>query len=80
MSERQTYTMTAEQESKLLDACQAVRVMKIGSYVPSSPQENANRAWQALGDELGFDGMTVRPSGSNQRQFTAIALAKGGDE
>lgn len=42
----------------------------------SSPQENANRAWCRLGDELGFDGMSVEPIlGRESRFFTAIAKA-----
>jgi hypothetical protein len=33
-------------------------------------QENANDAWVALGQEMGFDGMTVRPAG-HELEFTA---------
>ena len=45
----------------------------VGNYTPSSPQENANNAWARLGEELGFDSMTVRPiQGKGQRFFTAV--------
>ena len=36
-----------------------------------SQQENANRAWEALGDELGFQHMTVEPSRKGDRFFIA---------
>ena len=35
-------------------------------------QENVNRAWQRLGENMGFKAMTVRPvPGKGQRFFTA---------
>jgi hypothetical protein len=37
----------------------------------ATPQENANRAWAALGDEMGFDYLTVQPSARGDRHFTA---------
>ena len=47
--------------------------MMIGNSVPSSPQENANSAWLALGEKMGFDPMTVRPlDGKGQRFFSAV--------
>lgn len=68
---RKEYEMTEKQLDKLLDACKPTRVMKIGSYTPASPQENANNAWCNLGKELGFDGMTVQPTTKGDRFFTA---------
>jgi len=38
---------------------------------PSSPQENANRAWKALGAKMHFNHMTVRPNGKGDRFFSA---------
>lgn len=46
--------------------------MIVGGYAPSSPQENANRAWSELGGEMGFDGTTVEPSHKGNLFFTAI--------
>lgn len=69
------FTMTDEQLEKLLDACKPVRCMMIGGVVPSSPQENANRAWKELGLEMGFDYMTVRP-GKDQKTFSANQVSK----
>lgn len=71
---KREYEMTQEQLDKLLDACKPVPYFAVGgSYgSPASPQENANRAWQALGDEMGFQHMTVEPvRGKGVRFFMA---------
>ena len=65
--------MTEAQLEKILDACKPVPYMVFGGRPPRSPQENANSAWCALGEEMGFDGMTVKPSGSDDKTFTAEA-------
>ncbi len=67
------YEMTEADMEALLDAGKSTPVMMIGGTTGSSPQENANRAWAALGDKMGFDSMTVRPtSGKGHRFFTAV--------
>jgi hypothetical protein len=39
----------------------------------NSPQENANRAWEALGRKMGFDYSTVQPiPGKGQLFFSAV--------
>lgn len=64
--------MTDEQYNRLQDACKPVPYMVFGGVAPPSPQENANRAWKQLGDELGFEYMTVEPvPGKNNKYFTA---------
>lgn len=75
MSFRQQYELTTEQFDKLIEACRSTPAIMLQCGPPSSPQENANRAWCALGEELGFDGMTVEPSSKGQRFFTAISLS-----
>lgn len=74
MSERKEYELTAQQFQSLLDACKPTPAMYLSGGTPmcGTPQENANRAWCALGKELGFDGMTVEPSRKGQRFFTAL--------
>ena len=73
MYPRTNYEMSEENLKGLLDACKSVPVMMIGSYTPSSPQENANTAWRSLGEKMGFDSMTVQPiQGRGQRFFSAI--------
>lgn len=72
MAERVEFKMTEKQLAKLLDACKPTPVIKIGNYIPRGPQENANRAWESLGKELGFKGNTVEPvPGKGQEFFTA---------
>jgi hypothetical protein len=66
---RKTFTMTSLQHAALLNACKPVPAMWIGGP-PRSVQQNANDAWMALGREMGFDGMTVRP-GSHELEFSA---------
>ena len=74
MNPRVEYEMTHAQLDTLLEACRPTPVIKIGNYTPDSPQENANRAWAALGTEMGFEPMTVRPvQGKGQRCFTAVS-------
>ena len=69
---RKNYEMTDKQLAQLLDACKPVPYMIIGGVEPKSPQENANAAWKRLGDELGFDHMSVQPvSGMGMKFFTA---------
>ena len=69
---RKEFKLTDEQLKKLLKACSPVPYMVFGGIEPTSPQENANRAWQSLGKELGFDYNTVRPiSGKGSKFFTA---------
>jgi len=66
------FKLTKKQLDDLLDACKPVIYMVIGGVPPASPQENANRAWESLGRELGFDHMSVRPvDGKGQDCFTA---------
>lgn len=69
---RTNYEMTEADLAKILDACKPTIVMKIGNSTDSSPQENANRAWQQLGEKMGFDYMTVQPAPGGDRFFTAI--------
>jgi hypothetical protein len=69
---RLTYEMTQAQLDKLMESMKPVPAIML--HIPSglSPQERANMAWAALGDELGFDHMTVEPAGTNMRFFSAV--------
>lgn len=69
---RREYTLSDEQLGKLIAACQPVPYIIVGGIAPSSPQERANHAWRALGDEMGFDYDTVQPRGSDNHNFTAV--------
>ena len=68
---RRNFEMTQEQLNEILDACKPVPYMVIGGVIPRSPQEKANEAWRRLGEKMGFDHMTVRPTGQGDRFFSA---------
>lgn len=69
---RREYEITQEQLDALIEAAKPVPYMIMGGQQPASPQENANRAWEKLGREVGFKHMTVLPvRGKSQRFFTA---------
>ena len=69
---RQEYEMAQKDLDEIMTACAPVPYMVVGGREPSSPQENANRAWARLGDKMGFDSMSVKPLGKGDRFFTAI--------
>lgn len=73
---RKEFEMTKEQLKALLEACKPVPMIMLQCGTPPSPQENANTAWCALGREMGFDGMTVSPTGEGDRFFTAETIEK----
>lgn len=72
MNPRVDYEMTEKNLEEILEACKPVPCMLIGDYAPPSPQENANSAWANLGEKMGFDSETVRPSNKGQRFFKAV--------
>lgn len=76
IGQRCAFEMSADDLAALLSACRSVPMIALQCGPISSPQENANRAWCALGDRMGFEGMTVEPSEKGQRFFTAIAKAE----
>jgi hypothetical protein len=65
------FKMTQEQFDALIKASQPVPMIALQCGKPRSQQERANAAWKALGDKLGFDHMTVRPTSDNQLCFKA---------
>lgn len=65
------YEMTQQQLDRILEACRPVAMIAIHCGPIRSPQENANAAWATLGEELGFDSMTVRPAPEGDRFFYA---------
>lgn len=71
------YEMTQAQLEKLLESCRPTPVMFGSGGMPlfGTPQDNANAAWRALGEEMGFDYLTVRPTGNGDRFFNAEPLA-----
>jgi len=69
---RKEFELTDEQLDKLYNACKPTMCIMIGNCIPRTPQENANLAWQILGNELGFIWDTVKPvEGKGDKYFTA---------
>ena len=68
---RLEFEMTEAQLVTLMHACQPYAMIALQCGTPSSPQENANRAWQHLADEMGFVWDTVQPTRKGNRFFTA---------
>lgn len=65
------YEMTEDDLNTILEACKPVPYLVANGSAPRSPQENANAAWADLGRKMGFDPMTVRPTGQGNRFFYA---------
>lgn len=72
MYPRTSYEMTKEDLEKILAAIKPVPMIMVGSHAPRSQQERANDAWGELGKRMGFDHMTVQPTGKGDQFFTAI--------
>ena len=58
---KREFKMTPEQLEKLLISCTPVPMIMLQCGNPPSQQETANRAWDALGKEMGFVGSTATP-------------------
>lgn len=69
---KKEFEMSEEQFKTIIEASKPVPYMVFGGMEPSSPQENANRAWRNLANELGFVWDSVEPSSKGARFFTAI--------
>lgn len=66
------FKMTKKELKEILEASRPVPYICIGGIPPTSPRENANRAWERLGKKRGFDYMTVKPvPGKSQEYFYA---------
>jgi len=75
MYPRTEYEMTEDDLQIILNAGKPTPVMFLSGGMPigGNQQENANRAWEALGKKMGFEYMTVRPiQGKGMRFFTAV--------
>lgn len=63
------FEMTEADFAELLNACRPTPALALNCGAPPTPQEKANAAWARLGEKMGFDHMTVRPSRHNQPRF-----------
>ena len=72
MYPRTNYEMTEEDLKTLLASMQAEPMIMLNIGGARSQQDRANDAWESLGRKMGFDHMTVQPTGKGNRFFTAI--------
>ena len=72
ISERREFEMTRADLDALLDATRPTPTRPLQFIRPS-----ANRAWERLGERMGFDPMTVMPSTKGRPFFTAVPTKKG---
>lgn len=77
---RKNYEMTEADLAALLAAMKPVPAIALNCGSPQSVQERANAAWARLGKAMGFDPMTVRPTGMGDRFFSAEPVACRGIE
>jgi len=69
---RKEFKMTQEELKTIMEACKPVPMIMLQCGAPSSPQENANHAWQELAKKYGFVWDSVRPEpGKDNHYFTA---------
>jgi hypothetical protein len=66
-----TFEMTQDDLDELLSHMAPVAMIMLQCGPQRSPQEKANDAWKRLGAKMGFNHMTVKPSGKGDRFFTA---------
>lgn len=72
MYPRRKFEMTEADLEKILEACKPVPMIMLQCGTGRSPQERANDAWKELGGRMGFDHMTVEPTGEGSRFFSAV--------
>jgi hypothetical protein len=73
MYPRTEYEMTQEDCDELLSSMKPVPMIMLHIGGGSSQQDNANRAWQRLGEKMGFVWDSVQPiAGKGMRFFTAL--------
>lgn len=63
------FEMTDEDLAKLIEASQPVPMIMLQCGAPTNPQVSVNRAWQELGDRMGFDHMTACASRPGNPRF-----------
>lgn len=71
---RKHYEMTTDDLAILLAAMKPMPMVMLQCGAPRSAQESANAAWARLGERMGFDFMTVQPTGQGDRFFSAVAF------
>lgn len=76
MGESRVFELTQGQHDRLMEVSKRVPAMLIGGALPVSAQDRANRFWKELGEEMGFDGMTVHPVAGKSDMFFAAEVVE----
>lgn len=76
MNKRTHYEITTAELEELMEAMKPVPMIMLQCGTSRSVQENANAAWARLGLKIGFDPMTVQPTGQGDRFFSAVPITK----
>lgn len=73
MTERKEYELTQAEFDELLSVMKPTPMIMLQCGHVLSTQDMANMAWIKLGNERGFDGITVEPvDGKSHMFFTAV--------
>lgn len=75
MTERREFEMSQADLDEIMGKIKSARetpLIMLQCGMPPSIQEVANNAWATLGQRMGFDHMTVQPTGNGDRFFTAM--------
>lgn len=71
------FKLSDEQVDRLMAASRPVPYLVMCGSLPASPQENANRVWRELGEEMGFVWDSAKPvPGKGVEYFTAKEVTK----
>lgn len=70
-SMKKEFEMTEQDLNEILESCKPVPYLLPNCGRIRTPQENANSAWENLGNKMGFDFMTVEPTSKGDRFFLA---------
>lgn len=70
---RHVFELTPKQLNRILDASKPTPAMWGSDGIPflGTPQENANRAWKLLANELGFVWDSVQPVPGKPQQWVS---------
>ena len=73
MTDLQRYEMTDDEFADIVAASQPTAAVSFGGVEMPTARQNANMAWRALGDKLGFDWATVTPPAPDDPQTVFYA-------
>lgn len=70
------FEMTMDDMDKIKEVAKPIPLIMLQCGRSSTQRERVNAAWKSLGDEMGFDYMTVSPSQLGDSFFEAKETTK----